>query len=124
MLLEVGLRCPGLCLLLLAALLHEVLLILLRVLVRVVVVRPGVGLGTAAGQRQAEDDSEQQEAGAGRFHGLTNKSDLAEWYTQNVSFAFPSNQVRAVSSEAGQLRLPQQKEISWTDGADLEPFFS
>ena len=81
----VRLCCLGLRLLLLVGLLHQVLLILLRVLVLVIVVRMRIGLGEAFRRwregREANEGSERQETDASRFHGLTSESDLAESYT-------------------------------------------
>jgi hypothetical protein len=73
--LEVRFRRLGLFLLLPVALFYLSLLIFFSVLVLVGVVWVGVGLGKA---RQTEEDSEQQEEDARRFHGLTKRECLAE----------------------------------------------
>lgn len=66
----VGFRCLGPLSPLLAALLCERLLIFFGVLVLVIVVRVGIGLGESV-RRQAENDSQQCDEDASRFHGPT-----------------------------------------------------
>ena len=84
LLLEEGLLPLGVGLLLLAVLLRQMLLIILCVLVRRVVVTRGIGL-REPGSGQAEGRSEQEEADASRFHGLTCEVGLAESYTLTAS---------------------------------------
>lgn len=107
-----GLLSLGVGLLLLAMLLREVLLILLGILVRRVIVARSLGLRESGGGHK-EGCSEKEETDASRFHGLTSESGLAEWYTQNFSFAFLSTQVHVALSEAGHLMLRQQEGIVW-----------
>jgi hypothetical protein len=73
----VGLRFLGVDLVLPVLLFHEGFLVLLRALVLMLIVRLGVRLREAR-HGQAEEDSEQQETDASRFHGLTGERCLAE----------------------------------------------